>query len=71
MKKTLKVKWVNVGLALIFIASTYVVLHDTYMLTIHSWITSEIVGFTWFGCFTFLLSFATVGMIINHFAKEV
>lgn len=70
-KKTLKVKWLNVLLALIFIFASYIVLHDTYMLTIHSWITSEVIGWTWLGFITFALAFATVGMIINHFAKEV
>lgn len=66
MKKN-KVKWKNVLLLILLLISLGVVLHDTYILTINSWITSKTVTWTWYGFITFILSFVTMEKIGEYF----
>ena len=69
-KKRLKIKWKNIALLVILLMCTYIVGHDVYMLTIYSWITGNMYGWTCFGFLTFLLAFAIGGEIIEYFIDE-
>ena len=57
MKKIRRIKWKNIMLLLLLLIATSIVLHDTYILTINSWITSETATWTWYGFITFILAF--------------
>lgn len=50
-----KIKWINILKTVLLIICLSVIFHDTYMLTIHTFITGEIYGLTLFGIVTFLL----------------
>lgn len=55
-----------IALAIVFLFCAYIVLHDLYMLTIYSWITGKMVGWTWFGFLTFMLAVAIGGEIFEY-----
>lgn len=69
--KKLKIKWNNVALLIILLVCGGVVIHDLYMLTIYSWITGKMVGWTWFGFLTFILAVAIGGEIFEYFEEEI
>ena len=69
-KKRLKIKWKNIALLLILLVCAGLVIHDVYMLTIYSWITGRIAGWTWFGFLTFLLAFAIGGEILEYIIED-
>lgn len=66
MKKT-KIEWKNLVLLLFLLASSSIVIYDTYILTINSWITSEIATCTWYGFITFILAFITMEKTGEYF----
>lgn len=70
-KKRLKIKWNNIALLGVLLLCAYIVIHDLFMLTIYSWITGQMLGWTWFGFITFIISFAVGGEIIEYFYEEV
>lgn len=70
-KKKIKIKWLNVALVVVFLMCLYVILHDMFMLTIYSWITGKMVGWTWFGFLTFILAGAIGGQIFEYFEEEI
>lgn len=70
-KKRLKIKWRNVALLGVLLLCVYIVGHDMFMLTIYSWITGEMLGWTWFGFLTFIIAFAVGGEIIEYFIDEI
>ena len=57
-----KVKWLNVLEALLFLGSLAVIIHDLFMVTVYSWFTSQLVGWTWFGLATFMLAIAIASL---------
>ena len=65
--KKLKIKWENVALIIVLLICASIVFHDVFMLTIYSWITGNMYGWTWFGFLTFLLAFAIGGEIVEYF----
>lgn len=70
-KKKLKIKWGNVFKALIFIFCISMVLHDVYMLTVASWVTGKLYGWTWFGLLTFILFCSIAGIIYEDFEEQI
>lgn len=70
-KKKIKIKWVNVIklIALIFCIS--MILYNLYMLTIYSWATKKILGFSWFGLITFILYCGWSFQICLDFKEEM
>lgn len=66
MKKT-KIEWKNLVLLLFLLASSSIVIYGTYILTINSWITSEIATWTWYGFITFILAFITMEKTGEYF----
>lgn len=70
-KKKLKIKWNNIALLGVLLLCAYIVIHDLFMLTIYSWITGQMLGWTWFGFITFIISFAVIGEIIEYFYEEI
>lgn len=70
-KKRLKIKWRNIALLGVLLLCAYIVGHDMFMLTIYSWITGEMLGWTWFGFLTFIIAFAVGGEIIEYFIDEI
>lgn len=70
-KKRLKIKWNNIALLGVLLLCAYIVIHDLFMLTIYSWITGHMLGWTWFGFITFIISFAVGGEIIEYFYEEI
>ena len=65
--KKVKIKWKNVLLLILLLISLGVALYDTYILTINSWITSEIATWTWYGFITFILAFVKIEKIGEYF----
>lgn len=70
INKRTKIKWGNLLLLAILLFCSYVVLHDIYMITIHSWITSTLTSWTWYGLITFALAIAIGGQLIEYFSEE-
>jgi len=70
-KKKIKIKWDNVALLLIMLVCGGVVIHDVFMITIYSWITSYMVGWTWYGLITFLLALFIGGEILEYFIEKI
>jgi len=68
--KKLKVKWKNVIKLLLFIFCVSIILHDIYMLTVHSWITGNLYGWTWVGLLTFFICLITAGMIYEDLEEQ-
>ena len=66
-----RIKWGNVIKAIGFVFCIGMILYDTYMLTIGSWINGEMVGFTWLGLITYILFFAIAGSIYDDFEMEL
>lgn len=69
MKKK-KIKWGNVGKAIIFLFCVGIMIHDIYMLTIHSFVTSELCGWTWYGFITFLMAYVIAVAIYLDFEQQ-
>ena len=65
-----KVKWLNVLEALLFLGSLAVIIHDLFMVTVYSWFTSQLVGWTWFGFGTFILAFMVAGLIFEDLEDQ-
>lgn len=70
-RKKLKIKWGNIALLGVLLLCAYIVIHDMFMLTIYSWITGQMLGWTWLGFITFIISFAVSGEIIEYFYEEI
>lgn len=70
MKKK-KIKWINVIKLFVFIYCVYMICHDVYMLTIHSYITGNMYGWTWIGFLTFILFFVIAGLIYEDFEEQL
>lgn len=69
MKKK-KIKWGNVGKAIIFLFCIGLILHDFYMLTIHSFVTGQYCGWTWLGFITFWIAVMTAEAIYEDFEEQ-
>lgn len=67
--KLRRIKWGRVFLAIVFVACCIFMLRDLYMLTLHSWFTGELVGWTWFGLGTFILVAMIAGSIYEYFEE--
>lgn len=63
-------KWKDVALIIVLLICASIVFHDIFMLTIYSWITGNMCGWTWFGFLTFLLAFTIGGGIIEYFDEK-
>lgn len=48
MRALKRIKWLNVLEIVGFIGCLALIVHDLFMVTIYSWITSNMVGWTWF-----------------------
>ena len=70
MKKK-KIKWINVIKAIVFVFCISMILHDVFMLTIGSWISGNLYGWTWYGFITFILFCAIAGMIYEDFEEQI
>lgn len=70
-KKIVKIKWLNVIKLILFIFCVYMILHDLYMITIHSYITGNMYSWTWYGLLTFILFCSTAGMIYEDFEEQI
>lgn len=69
--KRRKIKWDNIALLIILIVSTIIILHDLYVLLIMPWFNSKVLGWTWCGLLTFIISLCFVIEIIDYFACEI
>lgn len=69
--KKFKIKWKNVSLAVILLMCIGLILHDIFMITIYSWITGNLYGWTWLGLLTFILAIGIGGEIIEYFDDEI
>lgn len=67
MKKE-KIK--NVIKAILFIFCVVMILHDLYMVTIHSYITGNMYGWSLFGFITFILFVMIASMIYEDFEEQ-
>ena len=70
MKKK-KIKWINVVKAIVFVFCISMILHDVFMLTIGSWISGNLYGWTWFGFLTFILFCGIAGIIYEDFEEQI
>lgn len=68
-----KINYENIFIALITLICYGIVVHDLYMITIHGWITGNLVQFTALGLVTFFVSFGTAIFFtcyLNDYIKE-
>lgn len=68
MKKK-KIK--NVIKSILFIFCVVMILHDLYMVTIHSYITGNMYGWSLFGFITFILFVMIASMIYEDFEEQL
>jgi len=66
-----KVKWLNVIKLLVLIVCLGVVIHDLYMVIVYPLITSNLVGWTYWGLFTFFISLCFAYEICEDFKEEI
>lgn len=59
-----KINWFNVAIALIFLFSIFVIIHDLYL------ITFKLASFTIFGFITFILSVIVAYKTFKYLKKE-
>lgn len=70
MKKR-KIKWGNVIKAIILLICLAVLIKDIYMLTLHSFITGEYVGFSYLGLFISMYCLIITLAIIENFDDQI
>lgn len=71
LKKLIKkIKWLNILKVLGLIGCLALIVHDLFMVTIYGWITSNMVGWTWFGFGTFILAFMVAGLIFEDLEDQ-
>ena len=70
-KRVKKIKWLNVIKLAILLGSITFILHDLYMLTLHSWFTGELLGWTWFRLLTFITVCGLAGCIVEDFNEQM
>lgn len=70
-KKRLKIKWNNIALLVILLLCAYIVIHDLFMITIYSFVTNNLIGWTWYGLITFMISAGATKEISEYFCEEI
>jgi hypothetical protein len=61
-----KIKWKNVIKLIIMLICLLIVIHDMYMVSISQFFTGELVGWTWYGFFSFIVAFFTFGNLYDN-----
>lgn len=67
--KKVKIKWLNVGKLILFIFCICTILHDLYMVTLYSYISGSMYGWSSYGFLTFIL-FCIVAVVIYEDFEE-
>lgn len=70
MRALKRVKWLNVLKIVGFIGCLALIVHDLFMVTVYGWITSNMVGWTWFGFATFVAAIMTAGTIFDDLEEQ-
>lgn len=70
-KNKRKINWENIILLVILIGCVSVVLHDLYVITILPWFNGDVLGWTWFGLFTFIIALIFAINIFDYFLVEI
>ena len=70
MRALKRVKWLNVLKIVGFIGCLTLIVHDLFMVTVYGWITSNMVGWTWFGFATFVAAIMTAGTIFDDLEEQ-
>lgn len=70
-KKRLKINWLNVIKLIVFIICVSMIIHDLYLLTIYSFITGNLYGWSWFGLLTFILFCSIADIIYEDFEEQI
>lgn len=70
-KKKIKIKWLNIIKLISFIFCVYMILHDLYMITIHSYVTGNMYNWSWLGLLTFILFCSIAEIIYNDFKEQL
>ena len=60
-----KIKWKNVIKLNVMLICLLIVIRDIYMVSISQFFTGELVGWTWYGFFGFIVSFFTFGNLYD------
>lgn len=68
--KIKKINWINLIKLILLVILATIITRDVFMLTFYSWLTSESIGFTWFGLFTFILFFAISCKLYEDLFKQ-
>lgn len=67
--KKVKIKWLNVGKLILFIFCIGNISHDLYMVTLYSYISGSMYGWSSYGFLTFIL-FCIVAIVIYEDFEE-
>lgn len=70
MKALKKIKWLNVLKIVGFIGCLALIVHDLFMITIYSWVTSTTVGWTWIGLATLAAAIMTASLIFDDLEEQ-
>ena len=65
-----RIKWGNVLKLIIFLFCIGLIIYDFYMLTIHSFITGNLLSWNYLGFITFCISFIIAGKIYSDFTRN-
>ena len=67
-----KIKWKNVLKLIAMLISAAIVIYDVFMLGFSPFFTGEMLGWTWYGFITFIIScFASFNMYFSIFEADV
>lgn len=69
--KRVKIKWSNVIKLILFVFCVYMILHDLYMITIHSYIAGNMYRWTWLGFVTFISFIIVASEIYDDFEEQI
>ena len=70
MRALKRIKWLNVLKIIGFIGCLALIVHDLFMVTVYGQITSNMVGWTWFGFATFVAALMTAGTIFDDLEEQ-
>ncbi len=66
-----KIKWLNVFKMIILLLCIGMIVHDIFMLTIYSYISGAVYGWSWFGFISFCLVVGVMFYVIDDFKEQI
>ena len=71
MRRRIKLKWKNIGKAVIFLFCLGFIIYDLYMLLFYPFISKRLMEWTFFGFITFIGAFWLMTYIFQDFERQI